>query len=139
MSQVSCGVRRLRSAADTGQLSALAKRHRLELVTQFGSSLVDPDNARDIDLAFLPGFDAEPPDLVALIVDFCDLTGCAEVDLMDLERASPVALFAALAKGEVLFESGPNVFATQRLRAIGMFRDTAHFRELAVKVWAACP
>lgn len=156
MNQIVSGVRRLRHAADSGQLAELARRYRLELITLFGSSRSRPKSAGDIDIAYLPAFNPADsqdssrtqtatgskssrslPTHVQLMIDVEELTGCDQIDLMNLKRATPVALFAALAHGEPLYESQRGIFANQQIQAMGIFRDTAHFRDLALRMWAA--
>lgn len=156
MNQIASGVRRLRHAADSEELAELARRHQLELITLFGSSRKRPESAGDIDVAYLPAFrpagsqessrtqtaaasnsSRSLPTHVQLMIDVEELTGCDQIDLMSLKQATPVALFAALAYGEPLYESQKGIFANQQIQAMGIFRDTAHFRDLALRMWTS--
>lgn len=94
---------RLRSAAVDGRLNALADAHSLSLVVLFGSASRGQPDARDLDIAV--GARARTGlDVVAVICALMDLAGSDRVDLLDLDRAGPVARQHALVPGDPLYE-----------------------------------
>ncbi len=80
---------RLRQAEASGELAALAERHGLSLVVVFGSAARGEPTARDLDVAV--GSRLADLDAVRLVMELMDLTGSDAVDLLDLDRAGPVA------------------------------------------------
>jgi predicted nucleotidyltransferase len=108
-------VRRLRAAVDNGQLDTLVERRGLRLVMLFGSASRDEPTAHDVDIAVSarPG---ERLDILDVVNDFLDLTGSDDVDVLDLDRAGPVARQHALF-GEPLYESEPGLYAREQDRA----------------------
>lgn len=129
------GLRRLRAAADSGELEALCRRHGVSVLTVFGSAVRNPQAARDLDVAALP----EPGrvlDLPALVVDLTDLAGLQEVDLADLGRADPVLRERALVACVPLFESRQGAFAAAQGAAVGERVDTDANRRLNLALLA---
>ena len=47
------GLARLRTAADTGELDALCRHHRIRVLTVFGSAAREDPAARDLDIGVL--------------------------------------------------------------------------------------
>lgn len=129
---------RLHSMAAAGELSALCVRHGLDLLVVHGS-VVDPEPlrpARDLDLAFRAKPDAKP-DVVGLTNDFLDATRFDGVDLMDLQRAGPVARARALSPDCVLlYEASPGLFATAQIAAITIEMETQWLRRLSLQLMA---
>jgi predicted nucleotidyltransferase len=79
------GLARLRAAARSGVLDELCARHRVLVLTVFGSAARGDRRARDLDVAVItePGlaFDA-----VGLVTELVELTGVDAVDLAHLNR-----------------------------------------------------
>ena len=130
------GLRRLRAAAESGELEQLCQRHGISVLTVFGSALRDPQTARDLDVAALP----EPGrvlDLPGLIVDLTDLAGLQAVDVADLSRADPVLRERALVACVPLYESRPGAFAAAQGAAVGERVDTDANRRLNLALLAS--
>jgi hypothetical protein len=129
---------RLRSMAATGELSALCVRHGLDLLVVHGST-VDAEPlrpARDLDLAFRTRPDAKT-DVVELTNDLLDATRFDGLDLMDLQRAGPVARARALSPDcLVLYESSPGLFANAQIAAITIEMETQWLRRLSLQLMA---
>ncbi|MGH3770602.1 MAG: nucleotidyltransferase family protein [Pseudonocardiaceae bacterium] len=130
--------RRLRDAAVDGRLETLADHHGLSLVVLFGSASRDQPDARDLDVAVgsraRTGLDA-----VAVICALMDLVDHDRVDLLDLDRAGPVARQHALVPGDPLYEYRPGEFARQQMRASGQRLGTEWMRRLDLELMASGP
>ncbi|MDQ2788310.1 MAG: nucleotidyltransferase domain-containing protein [Actinomycetota bacterium] len=129
---------RLRNAAVDGRLEALADLHALSLVVMFGSASRGQPDARDLDIAV--GARARTgPDVLAVICALMDLVDSDRVDLLDLDRAGPVARQHALVPGEPLYEYRPGEFARQQMRATGQRLGTEWMRRLDLALMAGRP
>ncbi len=129
---------RLRDAAVDGRLEALAERHDLALVVMFGSASRGQPDARDLDVAV--GSRARTGlDVIAVICALMDLVGSDRVDLLDLDRAGPVARQHALVPGDPLYEYRPGEFARQQMRASGQRLGTEWMRRLDLELMAGRP
>lgn len=133
MSRPRAALEVLREAAADGRLDAVCATHGVRLLTVFGSAVQpETDDPEDLDVAVLFSSDdssAVPAFLDALMV----LTGCSDIDLMDLGRAGPVAREAALTRCDPLFESEEFLFAHHQLRAIQDRLDTDWLREIELR------
>ncbi|WP_226345500.1 nucleotidyltransferase domain-containing protein [Agilicoccus flavus] len=117
----------------SGRLAETCRRLGIELLVIHGSAPNHPDTAHDIDLAYLPKRDAEPDHLD--VVDTLEtLVPGDHLDVMPLRQADPVATYAALGRGDALFEAHPGIHAERRIRAFGEYRDTQKFRDLALSL-----
>lgn len=105
---------RLRQAAE---LEALCQRHRVRILTVFGSAARGAATARDLDVAvrFEPG---STPDVLVLLDDLSRLTGSDQIDLMVLDTAGPVARERALVGCIALFESETGAYADAQMAAM---------------------
>ncbi|MDO5627712.1 MAG: hypothetical protein Q4G43_05250 [Mobilicoccus sp.] len=119
------------AAGRDGRLRAVCDAHGIELVTLFGSALHGSD-PKDLDVAL--GFRHDVPyDLLAAINALADLVPGDVLDIMDLNRAGPVARVEALVGSRVLHESAPGVFTRRELHALGEYIDTAHLRDALLR------
>ncbi|MGH3766159.1 MAG: hypothetical protein ACRDTX_13585 [Pseudonocardiaceae bacterium] len=104
----------------------------------FGSASRGQRDARDLDVAVgsraRSGLDA-----VAVISALMDLVDSDSVDLLDLDRAGPVARQHALVPGDPLYEYQPGEFARQQMRASGQRLDTEWMRRLDLALMAGRP
>lgn len=135
----------LRTAAADGRLAALADRFDLEIVTLFGSArdAAPPTNRDDptpesrepgdIDVAvgFVPG---APRDVLGVVNALADLVPGDHLDVMDLDRAGPVAAKAALFGGRVLYARHPSVVTEREIKAFMEYEDTRWLRALQTEV-----
>jgi len=104
-------------------------------MTAFGSTARGETDARDLDLAvaFEPGHHV---DLLGLLADVVDLVGTDAVDLMQLDRAGPVAREQALVAAVPLFESEDGAFARLQMAAMLERMDTDWLRRLDLDLLA---
>jgi hypothetical protein len=133
MTDVRDGFARLTAAAADGRLKLVCRTRGLRLLVAFGSVLLPDSDPHDVDLAFARerrGTALGPLDLLGLIGDLTDVAVIDELDLLDLDRADPVAKAAALLPGLPLFESVEGEFARTQMAAFGEFADTAWIRRI---------
>jgi predicted nucleotidyltransferase len=128
------GLARLRVAAETGELDGLCRRHRIRVLTVFGSAARDDPAARDLDVGVL----LEPNtriDYLPLIRDLELLTE-ADVDVVHLNGAGPVLRERALVGSVVLDESEPGAWASASTAAVLERMDTEWLRRLDLELLA---
>lgn len=128
------GLARLREAAESGELDALCERHRIRILTVFGSAARGEPAARDLDIGVMFEPDAEA-DYWSIIGDLMDLTG-TDVDFVHLNRGGPVVRERALVGSVALFESEPGAAAMAQAAAIGERIDTDPTRRLDMELMA---
>jgi predicted nucleotidyltransferase len=132
------GLARLHDAAESGELDTLCDRHRIRILTVFGSAARGEPNARDLDVGVM----TEPGaafDSVRAINDLIGLTRCDNVDLAHLNRAGPVLQERALVGSVALFESTPGALATAAttaIAAIALRIETDPIRRLNLELLA---
>jgi predicted nucleotidyltransferase len=119
---------------DNGELDAFVERNNLRLVTLFGSASRDEPTAHDVDIA-VSARSGERLDILDVVNDLLALTGSDDIDVLDLDRAGPVARQHALF-GEPLYESEPGLYAREQDRASMERMDTEWFRMLNLKLMA---
>lgn len=130
--------RRLGDAAADGRLETLAEAHGLSLVVMFGSASRGEPDARDLDIAV--GSRARTGlDVVTVICALMDLVDSDRVDLLDLDRAGPVARQHTPVPGDPLYEYRPGEFARQQMRASGQRLGTEWMRRLDLALMAEHP
>lgn len=123
----------MRRAQRDGRLVALCHEQGLELLVLFGSAVSDEEPG-DVDLA-VAWCAAHQRDLLGVVVALMELVGDS-VDVMDLDRAGPVARQRALTRGEVLVELTPHAFAERQIHAMREFLDTQRFRDQQLRIYA---
>jgi len=128
------GLARLRAAAAAGDLEALCQRHRVRVLTVFGSAAREDPAARDLDVGVLlePGVSI---DYLPLIRDLERLTD-ADVDVVHLNEASPVLRERALVGSVVLDESQPGAWASASTAAVLERMDTDWLRRMDLDLLA---
>jgi predicted nucleotidyltransferase len=128
------GLSRLRTAADSGDLDALATRHGVRVLTVFGSAGRGELHPGDLDIGVLFERNREP-DLLTLLAELDDLTG-ADNDVAHLNRAGPVLRERALVGAVGLFESEPGALADAMVAAVAERIDTDANRRLDLELLA---
>jgi predicted nucleotidyltransferase len=128
------GLARLRAAADTGELDALCRRHRIRVLTVFGSAARDDPAARDLDIGVLLERGAAI-DYLGLIDDLQRITE-ANIDVVHLNPAGPVLRERALVGSVVLDESEPGAWATASTAAMQDRMDTDWLRRMDLDLLA---
>lgn len=124
----------MEAAAESGELDELCARHRVRVLTVFGSTARGEPNPRDLDIGVLFKPDANP-DYLEIIADLMELTG-ANVDFVHLNRGGPVIRERALVGSVTLYESEPGALASAQLSAIGERIDTDKMRRLDLELLA---
>jgi predicted nucleotidyltransferase len=130
------GLARLRAAAESGELDAFCRRHRVRVLTVFGSAARGEPTARDLDVAVLfePGTD---PDVLMVIHDLGVLTGSGDmIDFVHLDRGGPEIRQSALVDSVPLYESEPGALAEAQIAAVGERQDTDWMRRLDLELLA---
>ncbi|MEL4357167.1 MULTISPECIES: nucleotidyltransferase family protein [unclassified Luteococcus] len=122
----------LRADADSGVLAGLCERLGVGLLVVFGSVLVRPESAEDLDVACAAS-DGSRLDRMRILEALEERYGVG-LDLMPLDQAGPVARYAALGPGELLYESEPGGFARAQMAAFGIYRDTQRMRDHQLEV-----
>lgn len=84
----------------------------------------------DVDLAVLPGSEADSVDFVGLTNAFIRRLGLQYVDLTDLRHADPLTMMAVAREGVPLFEDPPGEFGRFHSLAVRRYADTRKFRDL---------
>jgi predicted nucleotidyltransferase len=128
------GLARLQAAAAEGELDALCRRHRIRVLTVFGSAARGAAEARDLDVGVLlePGATV---DYLPLIRDLEALTE-ADVDVVHLNEAGPVLRERALVGSVVLDESEPGAWARASTAAVLERMDTDWLRRMDLDLLA---
>lgn len=114
-----------------GSLAAVCVEYGVEILTLFGSA-VSCDDPGDIDLAV--GFAPGRRDFLAVVNALSELIPGDHLDVMDLDRADPVAQMAAMFGNRVLFEAHRSVTTERAIRAFMGYEDTRWLRALQTEV-----
>ncbi|MDO5068149.1 MAG: hypothetical protein Q4D96_12780 [Propionibacteriaceae bacterium] len=125
---------RIRQASADGSLAELCRSQGIELLVLFGSAVSSPTPG-DIDLAV--GFEpAGAGNLLDAVNALSEAFATDALDVMDLDRAGPVARQRALTRGEILHQSSPRAFSERHLWALAEYMETAGLRQLQREVLA---
>ena len=134
MSTPADGLTRLQAAAESGALDELCARHRVRILTVFGSAARGEPDARDLDIGVMFEPDANP-DYIAIIGDLMELTD-ANVDFVHLNHGGPVIRERALVGSVPLYESEPYALARAQVAAVLERIDTRWMRQLDLELMA---
>jgi uncharacterized protein YutE (UPF0331/DUF86 family)/predicted nucleotidyltransferase len=117
---------------DFDTLACVCRRHVVCLLVVFGSAVRDlrrPDS--DLDLAvWMATANIAPQELVRLEMALRPLFPGERLDLVLLNRASPLLQFQVALHGTVLFEATPGVFHAFQVLASKRHADVAYLRRL---------
>jgi predicted nucleotidyltransferase len=128
------GLARLQAAAAEGELDALCRRHRIRVLTVFGSAARGEPAARDLDIGVLLERDTAI-DYLRLIDDLQRITE-ANIDVVHLDPAGPVLRERALVGSVVLDESEPGAWARASTAAMQDRMDTDWLRRMDLDLLA---
>ncbi len=113
------------------KLSPLFHEKDLRLVILFGSTATgNRHNTSDIDLGFL--FDNQV-DILELTNRVIQLLKRDNIDVVDLNRTSPLLRFSAVKKGKLLYEKEPGQFNEFASLAFRIYVDTKKLRSARAK------
>lgn len=129
------GLERLRTAARSGELSALCRRRHVTLLTVFGSVGRGEPDPHDLDIAVLTEHGADV-DLFGLVTDVIDLVGLEQVDVAHLNSAGPLLRERALIGSIILYEGEPGTWARASTAAVMQRLDTEWLRRLSMELLA---
>jgi uncharacterized protein YutE (UPF0331/DUF86 family)/predicted nucleotidyltransferase len=119
-------------AFDRETLACICRRHAVCLLVAFGSTVREkrrPDS--DLDLAvWMAATNTAPQALVRLEVALRPLFPGEHLDLVLLNRASPLLQFQVALHSAVLFEAAPGAFHAFQVLASKQHADVAHLRRL---------
>ena len=114
------------------KLAPLYDEEGLKLVLLFGSVASGRGGREsDIDLGFLYN---KPIDILGLTNRVIRLLRTDRVDVIDLNRASPLLKYSAIRQGKVLFEQIPGLFNIFRSLTFRIYVDTKKLRDAQEKV-----
>lgn len=128
----------LRASATSGQLGALCEEHGVELLVVYGSVLQSEPlrSARDLDLAYRysRGVTRDPVGLINALLAWLRFD---DIDMMDLQRAGPVARARALSPdSEVLHEARAGIFVEAQIAAVTEEMETRPMRRRDLELLA---
>lgn len=132
---VTAALGRLEQAVGSGELAALCERFGVEIMTLFGSALTSSDPG-DLDVAVGFSRGAER-DLLGVVNALGELVPGDHLDVMDLDRAGPVAQKAAMVGARVLHEAHRSVSTEREIRAFMAYEDTRWLRALQTETLRA--
>lgn len=134
MASPAIGLARLRAAAASGELDQLCIRHRVRVLTVFGSAARGEQAARDLDVGVLfePGTRVDYPSIIG---DLQELTG-ADVDLVRLDGAAALIRERALVGSVALHESEVGAWSRAATAAALERMDTAWMRRSSLELLA---
>lgn len=126
---------RLETAAESGALARLCRRHGIDLMVLFGSAARAESDPADVDVAIAarPGTRL---DLLVLLQDLYELTAYEDFDVLDLDRAGPIAKERALVGARLLHEGSHSAFASRQIAAVLERIDTAEMRRIELELMA---
>ncbi|MGB3954144.1 MAG: hypothetical protein WBL05_02475 [Brooklawnia sp.] len=121
----------LNAAVESGALESLCRERSVDLLVLFGSALeaIAPGDI-DLGVAFTHGSDG---DLLTFLDALAQVVPGDHFDVMDLDRAGPVARHRALTRCRVLFASTPAAFYERQIFAINHYIETRPLREALVR------
>jgi uncharacterized protein YutE (UPF0331/DUF86 family)/predicted nucleotidyltransferase len=119
-------------AVDLDTLACVCRQQAVCLLVAFGSAVRElRGSARDLDLSvWMTTANSAPLTLVRLEVALRPLFPGEHLDLVLLNRASPLLQFQVARHGAVLFEAAPGVFHAFQVLASKRHADVAHLRRL---------
>lgn len=113
-------------------LEQLAVKYKLDLLVllgSYGTKHFLPGRS-DIDIAFLSRKQLQPDEYLQLMAELGVLFHHDRLDLIDLQKASPLLKFEIAAKGRLLLQSEEGFFERYRLYCLRYYYDTAKFRAM---------
>lgn len=101
----------------------------------FGSAALEVEAPHDVDVAVMFEHVASG-DVLALLDELYGLTHYEGFDVLDLDRAGPVARERALVGGRLLHQAHDGLFANQQIAAMMERMDTEEMRRVELELMA---
>ncbi len=112
------------------EIMPLIKKYNINLLVAFGSYQTERfTKDSDIDLAYLATRNFSPDEELQLLKDFILLYRRDRIDLVNLEKASPLLMYETASHGRVLYEENDS-FLRFKLKASARYADTRHLRRM---------
>lgn len=125
----------LRDAAAACGLDGFCERHRIRVLTAFGSVVRGEPEPRDLDIGVLTETDALL-DMGAAVAELAALADFDGVDLVYLNRGGPLIRERALVGSVGLYESEPAALANAQMAAMAERVETDPMRRLNLRMLA---
>lgn len=125
----------LRDAAASGLLDEFCRRHRVRVLTVFGSAARGEPDPRDLDVGVLTESD-EPLDVGVAVAELAALADFDDVDLVHLNRGGPLIRERALVGSVGLYESEPAALANAQMAAMAERVETDPMRRMNLRMLA---
>ncbi|TSC67745.1 MAG: DNA polymerase beta domain-containing protein [Parcubacteria group bacterium Gr01-1014_73] len=110
------------------KIKELAEKYGLSLVLLFGSQATGAAHGKsDVDIAILKTKDV---DKFKIHDDFCDIFKRDDIEIVNMNEASPTMMYVVVRDGKLLYENAPDAFFSWKLYAIWVWLDTAWLRRL---------
>lgn len=122
----------MNAAIESEALASLCVRFGVEIVTLFGGALTRSDPG-DLDIAvgFRRGDPSAPArGFLGVVNALVELVPGDHLDIMDLDRADPVAQMAALYGSRILYQASTTATTERQMAAFTMYHDTQCLRDL---------
>ena len=111
-------------------IKKIAEKYNLTLVVLFGSQATGKTHKNsDMDIAVRGGRLLDLTELIHIQADFCDIFGRSDVEVVDIQTASPILLRDITQDGKVLHSKTGDEFAILRMYASKLFVETQPLRD----------
>jgi predicted nucleotidyltransferase len=114
------------------KISQILKKYPIEQAYLFGSHVhgtVTPLSDIDIAVLYLPNADTDKTE-TALYADLSNMLKTDNIDLVNLDRATPLLAHRAVLLGKPLLQHDPHHAAMFQTKILHAYEDTRHLRAL---------
>lgn len=114
------------------QLQHVLERHPVQQAYLFGSharGTAGPLSDIDIAVVYAPGRDIDKAES-ALFADLSRTLGTDNIDLIDIETASPLLAHRAVLRGVPIIQASPHATAMLKTRILHAYEDTRYLRKI---------
>lgn len=109
-------------------IATLAQKYGLSLVVLFGSQVTGAVHSKsDVDIAVLG---TKKNDRIKLMNDFDEVFKRDDIEVVNMNEASPTMMRVLVEEGKSLYERMPDTFFNWKLYAIKMWMETDWLRKL---------
>lgn len=112
-------------------IAKLATKYGLDFVVLFGSQAIGKTHSKsDVDIGYIASANFELSHLYNLEQDFKHLFQRPDVELVNLNRISPLMKKIVSDHGKIMYQRIPGLFLSYRIQAQRSYRETTRLREL---------